>query len=300
VSNPVQPIAIALTALAIGACSSPAANGGASPPPKPSSWTTRAWKTVCRYDTSALPELSGLTPSVRHRNLLWGLNDSGNEAVLFGIDAKTCSIRAQHTVAADAVDWEALASGRNAAGRPVLWVADIGDNSRNRSSVSVFEVAEPDLGTTSGPATSHEFRYPDGPRDAEALLATPGGTRLFVLSKSLAGRTFEIPVTSGIALAESVGAAPAFATDAATNPASGDYVVRDYAGLTRFRGPIPGTRLGRTSPPRQRQAEAVAFSRSGRWLYTASEGDPRLRRAKVLRVPRVPAGAAPSAFGPGG
>lgn len=278
-----RPVAIALTALLMGACSSPAANGGASPPPQPSRWTTGAWKTACRYDTSALPELSGLTPSMRHKRLLWALNDSGNEPVLFGIDARTCVIRARHTVTAVAVDWEALSSGRNAAGKPVLWVADVGDNNRERSSASVLEVSEPALGTTSGGAIRHEFRYPDGPHDAEALLAAPGGERLFVLSKSLVGRTFEIPVGSGITLATPVDSAPAFATDAATNPVSGDYVVRDYAGLTRFRGPVPGTRLGRTSPPRQRQAEAVAFSRSGHWLYTASEGDQRLLRARVLR-----------------
>lgn len=268
----------ACAVLAATACSAPAADAG-SVPPKPTSWTTGAWSTVCQYDTDVVPELSGLAPSVRHKGVLWAINDSGNDPVLYAIDASDCRIRGRHTLTSSNTDWEALASGRNAAGQPVLWVGDIGDNLAARSSVRVLEVREPALGVTSGGATAHGFAYPGGPRDAEALMADRDGEYLYVIAKSATGPLYRIPVRDGMVRAKKMARTVPFATDAASGPPG--YAVRDYTGITRYRSPIPGTRLGRTTPPLLRQAEAVAFSRSGRWLYTASEGDSRLLRARV-------------------
>ncbi len=264
--------------LAATACSAPAADAG-SVPPKPTTWSTGVWSTACEYDTDAVPELSGLAPSVRHKGVLWAINDSGNDPVLYAIDASDCRIKGRHTLTSPNTDWEALASGRNAAGQPVLWVGDIGDNLAARSSVAVLEVPEPDLGVTSGSALIHRYTYPGGPRDAEALMADRDGSHLFVIAKSASGPMYRIQVTTKKVRARKLTTTVPFATDAASS--NRGYAIRDYVAITGYRAPIPGSRIGRSSPPLLRQSEALAFSRSGDWLYTASEGDARLLRAPV-------------------
>ncbi len=275
-------IAACLLALLLGSCSTqqaPPSPGSTAPP----TWTAKDWRTTCRYDTAVLPELSGLAPSVRHKGVLWAINDGGNANVIYALDASSCAIRGQYSLTTPTSDSEALASGRNSEGRPVLWLGDIGDNLSQRSDVAVLEIPEPALGSTSGPATKHAFSYPGGARDAEALMAAPDGRNLYVVSKQLPRSTiYRIPIRSGRVRAEAIGGAPAFTTDAGLNPRTGDYALRDYAAITRFAGPVPGRRLGRVVPPPLRQAEAVAFSRNGRALFTASEGDDRLLRADVL------------------
>lgn len=269
-----------LVAMACTACAAPTVDADPAAPP-PTSWRTGAWKTACTYDLEALPELSGLAPSQRHPGVLWAINDSGNAPVLYALDTKDCRIRGQHTLSSPNTDWEALASGRNADGEPVLWVGDSGDNLRSRRSVRVLEVPEPALGITSGAARSHRFTYPGGPRDAEALMAEKDGSHLCVIAKSATGPLYRIPVRASKVRARKLATTVPFATDAALSRQG--YAIRDYATITRYRTPIPGARLGRSNPPLLRQSEAVAFSRSGAWLYTASEGDSRLLRAPVKR-----------------
>lgn len=261
--------------LAVAASMIPAAGKPvAAPTPGP-------WSVACRYDTGLLPELSGLAPSVRHKRLLWAVNDSGNAAVVYGLDARTCRVRARLTLTGGLEDAEALATGRNRRGRPVIWVGDIGDNAAGRSHVSVVEVREPPLGDSRRSGTVHRFRYADGPRDAEALMAAPGGRRLHVISKTFPGAVHRLPVRRRAVTARRIGPAPGFATDAARSPAGDGYAVRDYLGIQLFSGGVPGRADARTSPPPLPQAEAVAYSRNGRWLYTASERDDRLLRSRL-------------------
>lgn len=270
---------IVAAAATVAACAAPDADADpAAPPP---SWRTGEWTTACTYDIDVLPELSGLAPSQRHKGVLWAINDSGNDPVLYALDTTDCRIRGQHTLSSPNIDWEALASGYTTEGAPVLWVGDIGDNQRTRRDVRILEVPEPDLGVTSGSARSHRFSYPGGARDAEALMAARNGSRLYVIAKSATGPMYRIPIRKTKVQARRIARTVPFATDATLGLPG--YAIRDYAAITRYRSPIPGARLGRSNPPLLRQSEAVAFNRSGKWLYTASEGDSRLLRARVKR-----------------
>ena len=102
-------------------------------------------------------------------------NDSGGGPYLYAVDIDDCSIRATLTLLdTPARDHEALAIGRDAEGRDVIWVADIGDNRDSWPYARIHKVIEPArLVDADVPVTTYRFTYPDGPVNAEALLADP-------------------------------------------------------------------------------------------------------------------------------
>ena len=99
------------------------------------------------------------------------------------------------------VDWEDLATGPDRNGQWSIWLGDIGDNGAVRSEVRIYRVAEPDITNgmpsqlETGPPDVWRLRYPDGPHDAESLVADPVGKRLYVITKALLGHSevFEVP-----------------------------------------------------------------------------------------------------------
>ena len=78
--------------------------------------------------------------------------------------------------------------GRDHRGRPALFVGDIGDNQDLWPEVAVYRVTEPArLRDATVPAVRYRLRYPDGSRDAEALLVDPRTNRLYVATKNSDG-----------------------------------------------------------------------------------------------------------------
>ena len=92
-------------------------------------------------------------------------------------------------------DHEALATGRDAQGRAVIWVGDIGDNRGTWPYARIHKVIEPrNLQDRDVEVTTYRFTYPDGPVDAEALLAAPDREQLWVISKEDGvGAEFALP-----------------------------------------------------------------------------------------------------------
>ena len=110
--------------------------------------------------------------------------DSGHRAELYAVGSDGRTLATLTLAGVEARDWEALAAGRDDRGRPALFVGDIGDNQGVWPSVTVYRAAEPArLRDATVPAQAYRLRYPDGPRDAEALLVDPGSNRLYVASK---------------------------------------------------------------------------------------------------------------------
>jgi hypothetical protein len=158
-----------------------------------------------RLSDPRLAEVSGLAVGHRSPSVLYVQNDSGDSARFFALDAGTGAIRAVCAVpGARNVDWEDLATGPDRAGHWSVWLADIGDNDAVRSEVRIYRVAEPVIDPSrvgsagrldAGPPDVWRLRYPDGPRDAESLVADPVGRRLYVITKALLGHSevFEVP-----------------------------------------------------------------------------------------------------------
>lgn len=130
-----------------------------------------------------IPELSGCARAGIVPGRLWVHNDSGNPPLLFAIDTAG---RVQQQVRLDGVadvDWEDIASFRWH-GQPYLAIADTGDNFAWRESVEVLLLPEPAADAAAAkPARTLHVRYPDGPRDVEALAVDAAAGDILLLEK---------------------------------------------------------------------------------------------------------------------
>ena len=125
----------------------------------------------------AIREGSGLVASRRHAGVFWTHSDGGNAAALYAITREGDLIR-EYPVAAENVDWEDLAIDGD--GR--LYVADVGNNRRDRQEVQVMRMDEPDpraplRGRPAPLRVTRTWRltFPaGGPFDCEALFVHGG------------------------------------------------------------------------------------------------------------------------------
>ncbi len=242
----------------------------------------------CTFDTDELGEVSGLALSQRHTGVAWMTNDSGGGPFLYAVDTTTCRIRATlRLLDTPARDHEALAVGTDAQGRDVVWIGDIGDNQGVWPYARIHKVIEPArLRDEAVPVTTYRFTYPEGPINAEAMLADPHQERLWVITKE-AGQAgiYELPSPMSDSRkpmeATKVGTARALVTDAAMSPDGQRYVVRDYLSGEVFTGSPPGAAEARFRLPLQLQGEAVTWTADGRDLLVASEGSGDLIEVSV-------------------
>jgi hypothetical protein len=137
-----------------------------------------------RVAAGAATELSGLVASRARPGLLWTHNDSGDGARLLALTTTGRTVAEATLRGAQNVDWEDIERGPGGA----LLVGDIGDNSGERASVVVYRVPEPRVdvggGRSVAVAARYELRYPDGARDAEALLYDRSSGAIVIVTKS--------------------------------------------------------------------------------------------------------------------
>ncbi|PVZ14326.1 hypothetical protein [Actinomycetospora cinnamomea] len=251
----------------------------------------------CTLEDARLAEVSGLVEGPEGPQVV---NDSGNPSTVFRLDG-ACAVVGLRAVPVDGRDVEDLA--RRADG--TLWIADIGDNGRRRSSVAVLRL-DPD-----GGEVVTRLAYPDGGHDAESLLM-PGDDRPVIVTKDLGGR-------SGIYVADDpVGEEPALTPrplrragevvvpgEALTDLGAGSYTggaissdgrvvaLRTYADAWLYAAPhgtasaedvvaaLQGPPV-RVPLPGEIQGEAIAFTPDGS-LLSAGE-TPAAREPAALRV----------------
>ncbi|HEV8264328.1 MAG TPA: hypothetical protein VGQ06_05210 [Gemmatimonadales bacterium] len=147
------------------------------------------------FHSRRVVESSGVAVSRAHPGVLWTHNDSGDGPYLYATDLHGRDLGFLLVPGADAVDWEDVALGPCPT-RPgtCVYLADTGDNSERRSSVTVYAVPEPDppvgagdtLRTTAAPAIL-QLRYPDGAHDVEAIYVSPRDAALYLVSKGRSG-----------------------------------------------------------------------------------------------------------------
>ncbi|MFI9638591.1 hypothetical protein ACIG87_00780 [Micromonospora sp. NPDC051925] len=279
----------------------------AAPPPTP----------VCQVRDERLTEISGMVATDSGFVMV---NDSADEASrrrIFFLDARCAVVR---TVAYPSRprDTEDLAVGADG----TIWVADIGDNDRDRSTVALWKLAP-----GARRPVLHRLTYPDGPHDAEALLLGGDGRPVVVTKQAgeagvyvptgplRAGGSVPLARAGQLRLPITTTANPysifgrRLVTGGATAPDGRRVVLRTYADAFEFDvtdGDVVAALTTGTprvvALPDEPQGESVSYHRDGRSLLTVSEtaDQPSGTRPTVLRypLPEGPASPPPSAASP--
>jgi hypothetical protein len=173
----------------------PAAPPGQAPT-EPSS-TYESPVLVGRIQTDDVKESSGLSAS-ECQDALWTQNDSGNEALIFGLGTDGSHLGAWRVENAQNIDWESIASYKGPDGKCSLIIGDIGNNDETRTQLDVYRIPEPTLSPETAqsssanplrtePAAAMKFSYPDGNSNAETLLVHPQTGDIYVVTKKESG-----------------------------------------------------------------------------------------------------------------
>ncbi len=186
---------LSITATLLCACSPPEdIPQGDSPRP--------AMIVAGQLEEKELVEASGLARSQRQPGLLWSINDGGSKPRIYALDEHGSHVGRIRLEEARNKDWEDISSF-TLDGEPYLLVADVGDNDARRKKVTLYVVAEPDLMEDDKvklePAWRIDFRYPDGPRDVEAVAVDIANERVIMLTKrDVPPVLYEVPLRPAV------------------------------------------------------------------------------------------------------
>jgi hypothetical protein len=268
---------------------------------------------IPRIKSQKIKEASGLAISSASDDFLWTLNDSGGSAHLhlFGTDGRDHG--KTKVTNAENIDWEDLASF-TLDGKNYLLVADVGDNDALRETCTLYFIPEPKLpadGKKLGAeltSTRHiEFRYEDGPRDCESVAVDVVDEKIILISKrSQPPEVYELPLRAsakrGVIVARKIGVtavdSPVGSLIPFANQPTGLDISRDrsHAAVVTYYGvflfPRQAGETWTQALARKPvslgshglgQAESIAFSRDGKFIYTISEG----KNSPIIRY-RIP------------
>ncbi len=252
-----------------------------------------------------LNESSGLAPSQRHPGSFWTHNDSGNPAELFRVDLEGHLLGRHPVPGLDNRDWEDLAAGPcPGLDEPCLFIAEIGDNKKRYEWVAVYAVREPAGDEPAGIVATWRARYPDGARNAEALLRDPRTGRLWLVTKEGSGQSevyrFPEQPSEAPGLLERVASLTIQGdSEAMRKVTGGDFspdgrrlLLRGYVVAWEWDVHQPDRHAHWSEEPRviwlapEEQGEAITYDSSG-GVITSSEGVPMT----MQRVPRAGSGS---------
>jgi hypothetical protein len=239
-----------------------------------------------------IDEASGMADSRSQPGNIWIEQDSGSpaELALLGYDGVVKGKLAIPGV--ENRDWEELAMGPGPRdGVNYLYIGEIGDNNAQYPFCQIYRLPEP--ASLQTPATQVErinFRYPDGPRDAEAMFVDPQTKDIYIISKREPNvHLYRLPYPQNInevTVAQAYGelpsfgqGLPAYVTGAAISPDGNEIIVRTYSTLFYWKrkagesiADVLQNGSSRQLPYRlEPQGEAICFDKDNKGYFTISE-----------------------------
>ncbi|RRB04532.1 PE-PGRS family protein [Larkinella rosea] len=232
-------------------------------------------------------EASGIVASHTMDGRLWVEQDGGNpaEISLLTTDGK---LEKRFSVPGVANrDWEDLAIGPGPqSGVSYLYLADIGDNFKQNDVSYIYRFPEPKNTNESISGIERiSFRYPDGPRDAEAVLLDPQTRDLWIVSKAEEKvHVYRLPYpqsTTDVIKADYYGELPLSLITGGSVSADGEEIALiSYLGAYHWRrksGQSLADAMQKNSSstlatdPIGTQSEAICFDKNSNGYYTLPE-----------------------------
>lgn len=247
---------------------------------------------VSRMSDPRITESSGLAVSVKHDDLAYTINDSGNAPIVFAVKISTGAVVGTTTITGgELIDTEAIAID----GDGELWVADTGDNEENRTDIALYALPEPGPGDHSVAAKRYPLAYPSGPADVEALLINPRTGAKGVVTKGLfAGELLALPSKLSTQKPNQAklisNEMPAMVTDGAMSANGRFALLRSYSDVHLYDAKTWKSIRSHETPP-QPQGESIAIERSQKSFLIGSEG----ANSALIRIPLTLPKAEPSA-----
>jgi hypothetical protein len=246
---------------------------------------------VGTVESAALVEASGMVASRQRPGVLWTHNDNGDER-LFAMNTSGRHLGVYTLGTITAKDWEDVAIGPGPQpGIHYVYIADTGDNSQVRSTVTVFRVAEPAVSPTQSPVNvsitaidAINLRYPDGAHDAETLIVDPANGDIYIVTKrDSLGRIYYSPAphsTAGVTTLQFLGQTTWTGAVSGDISPDGDELLMLGASRAYYYPRLAGISIAdalRAAPEqvpytRQQLGEGITFDPSGQHYYTNSEG----------------------------
>ena len=237
-----------------------------------------------------IKECSGIVASRKHPGVFWTHND-GKKERLYAIDRQGNTLAEFKVAGAKVEDWEDIAfDGENR-----LYIADTGNNKRDRTEVAVYRLAEPD--PKGGNKSIHveqswRLRFPGQPFDAEALVVQGGnGYLISKVTDDKPAELYRFPLaeTKGVLTLELVGRlridSPVTAVDISPDGKRLAVLAKNGVHLLQIDGDVP--RATQVSPTLKRfkhdSAEACTFTAEG-LLVTAESREIYLFSDEMFRA----------------
>lgn len=257
-------------------------------------------KTVGTIASNEITESSGIAASRCNENVLWTHNDSGDDAFVFAINFAGKKLGTWKVAGAKNIDWEDIATFKNARGECFLYIGDIGDNTSKRNEFTIYAVKEPKVSANDSSrknplateaAQSIKIKYPDGAHDAETLMIHPQTGDVYILSKQLgeASGVYKLAANFSLNKTNELEKIADFSVPSMTNgfltggdiaPDGTRVVICDYFNGYEIKLPEKAKsfdEIWKEKPlkielGKRAQGEAVGYSPDGKSLFATSEG----------------------------
>jgi hypothetical protein len=226
---------------------------------------------------------SGLARDV-NAGLYWTANESGARGVAYGLTASG-AVRGTLNYRGNPVDVEGLAVVDD-----TLYVGDIGDRTRRRSFVTVYRFDNPRATGLTVTYRSYDFKFRDGPQNAETLLVTDSG-RILLVTKGKDAAIYSGPRQPSRQVVNrltKVADAPADITDGVFLPGGKQIALLSHKAAYVLDASSYET-VASAELPTQPKGKSLGVSLDGKSLLLGTEGP----NAKVYSVP-VPTKATPT------
>ncbi len=145
-----------------------------------------------KVEYSAIKEASGIASSKKNPGVLWTHNDTKDNNRIYAMNGNGKHLGIYYVQNAKDRDWEDIAVGPGPEDhKSYIYIGNIGDNDLEYDVKYVYRCEEPDVTTTQDSVIDTienvdvlKFCYPDGKKNAEALMLDPITKDYYVITKN--------------------------------------------------------------------------------------------------------------------